>query len=147
MSDAGMRIAYASRQKLQDLRGRKSDDTRRESVVYSIPRGGCSAVYYGETARGMGKRLKEHRSDLRHHRTTNSLVLHAEEHGHLPRWENTAALHKKMEKRKRKLVEAAYIATSLVTNHREGLERLSRSASKLTLMDQSASSPGRRPYK
>ena len=45
-SDAGMRIAYASGQKLQDLvRARTSDDTRRESVAYSIPCGGCSAVY------------------------------------------------------------------------------------------------------
>ena len=59
-----------------------------------------------------------------HEGTTNSLVLHAEEQGHLPRWENRTALHTEMEKRKRKLVEAAYIATSLVTNHREGFVSL-----------------------
>ena len=127
LSDAGMRMAYASGQKLQDLvRARTSDDTRRKSVMYPIPCAGCSAVYYGETARGIERRLKEHRSDLQHHRTTNSLVLHAEEHEHLPRWENAAALHTKMEKRKRKLVEAAYIATSLVTNYREGFVSLYR---------------------
>ena len=78
---------------------------------------------------------------------TNSLVLHVEEHGHLPRWENVAALHTKLEKRKRKLVEAAYIATSLITNHREGFVSLSRSTAKLTLMDQSACSPGRRSHR
>ena len=33
------------------------------------------------------------------------------------------------------LVEAAYIATSLVTNHREDFVSLSSSAAKLTLMD------------
>ena len=56
LSNAGMRIAYVSGQKLQDLvRSRTGDDTRRESMVYSIPCGGCSAVYYGETAREMIK--------------------------------------------------------------------------------------------
>ena len=115
-------------------------------LVSGLPCDGCSAAYYGETARGMERTLKEHRSDLRHHRTTNSLVLH-EEHGHLPRWENAAALHTKTEKWKRKLVEAAHIATFLVTNNREGFEGLSRSAAKLTLMDQSARSPGRGPHR
>ena len=46
--------------------------------------------------------------------------------------------HKKWKKRKRKLLEAAYIATFLVTNHREGFVSLSRSAAKLMLMDESA---------
>ena len=54
----------------------------------------------------------------------------------MPRWEIAAALHTEMEKRKRKLVEAAYIATSLVTNPREGVVSLSRSSAKLTLIDQ-----------
>ena len=118
-----------------------SNDTRQQSVVYSIPCGGYSAVYYGETARGMERRLEEHRSDLRHHRTTNSLVLHAEEHGHLPRLENSEALHTKLERKKRKLVEAANIATSVVTNHREDFVSQSRPTAKLTLRDQSARSP------
>ena len=105
-------------------------------MVYSIPCGSCSVTYYGETAQGMEKKLKEHRSDLRHHRTTNCIMLHVEELGHLPRWENVAALHTKMEKKKRKLVEAAYIATCLVTIHTEGFVNISRSAAKLMLMDQ-----------
>ena len=90
--------------------------------------------------------LKEPRSDLRHHSTTNSLVLHAEEQGHLPRWENATVLHTRMEKMK-KLTKAAYIATSLVTDHREGFVSLSRSAAKFTLMDKSARSPGRCPHR
>ena len=65
LCDTGMRIVYASRQKLQDLvSARMSDDIRRESVVYSIPYGSCSAVYYGETAQGMERRLKKNRSNL-----------------------------------------------------------------------------------
>ena len=47
-------------------------------------------------------RLKEHKSDLRHHTITNSLVLHTDEHGHLPRWENAAALYTKNEKKEEK---------------------------------------------
>ena len=105
------------RDKLQDFVRTKAGDTRQLSVLSTLWR--LSAVYYGETAQGLERRLKDHESDLRHHKATNFPVLHVEEHGHLPRWENAAALHTKMERRKRKLVEGAYIANSLVANHRE----------------------------
>ena len=65
LSDAGMHIVHASGQKLHNLvRSKTSDDTERESVVYSPPCCGCSAMYYGETAWGVERTLKEHRSYL-----------------------------------------------------------------------------------
>ena len=81
----------------------------------------------------MDKRIREHKSDLRHHRTTNSLVLHAEKYDHLPKWEGATAIHTGLKKRKRKLMEAAYIATNENTNHREGFVNLSQPAAKLIL--------------
>ena len=72
LSIAGTRVAYASGQKLQGLVFTEtSDDTMQLSIVYAIPCGGCSAAYYGETAREMERIIKEHKSDLRHDRTTN----------------------------------------------------------------------------
>ena len=149
LSDAGIRVAYASGQSIQTIvRGGGSRGKNKLSVVYSIPCGGCPASYYGETARGMEKRMKEHKSDLRHHRTTNSLVLHAEEFDHLPDWEHVEALHTGLNKRKRKLVEAAYIATGKTTNHREGFMNLSHAAAKLVLSSQSPRFPLlRRPHR
>lgn len=67
------------------------------------------AEYYGETGQGFERRIKEYKSDVLYHRTTNSLVLHSDEHDHLPNWERAKTNHKGFEKGKRKkLVEAAY---------------------------------------
>ncbi|MPD03976.1 hypothetical protein E2C01_099638 [Portunus trituberculatus] len=92
----------------------------------------------------MDKRLKEHKNDLRNHRTTNSLVVHAEKYNHLPNWEQVTAVHTGLDK-KRKLVEAAYIASREATNHRNGFVNLSRTAARLILTSQSACPPARRP--
>ncbi|MPC81406.1 hypothetical protein E2C01_076021 [Portunus trituberculatus] len=75
----------------------------------------------------------------------NSLVIHAQKYDHLPSWDRTRALHTGFNKRKKKLVEAAYIATKEVTNHRDGFVNLSRAAASLGIASQSAHSPTRRP--
>ncbi|MPC88218.1 hypothetical protein E2C01_083116 [Portunus trituberculatus] len=54
--------------------------------------------------------MVEHRNDLRQQRTTNSLVMHAKKYSHLSCWRSMTALHTGLEKKKRKIVEAAYIA-------------------------------------
>ena len=138
---SGMRKAYSSGQKLQDLVCTKtSDDMRRESVIYSIPCGGYSAVYYGETAAGAG-RLNGHRSDLRHHRTINSLVLHAE-HGHfVALGKRGSPAHKKWKKGK----GSWWRPHTLLPPSLPAIES-ARSAAKLRLMDQLGRSPGIRPH-
>ena len=59
LDDAGVRVAYASGQKIKETVTKKTrKDTKKLSVVYSIPSGGCMASYYGETARRLTKRIK-----------------------------------------------------------------------------------------
>ncbi|MPC79542.1 hypothetical protein E2C01_074071 [Portunus trituberculatus] len=45
-----------------------------DSIAYKIPCAGCDSSYYGETSRGLVVRVKEHRSDDRHHRSSSVLV-------------------------------------------------------------------------
>ena len=78
-------------------------------MVYEIPCKGCYKTYVGETGRGVDVRLKEHRSDVKFHRTSNAIVLHIEECHHLPDWNETKLLEKNVKKRTRKVLEAAHI--------------------------------------
>ncbi|MPC90515.1 hypothetical protein E2C01_085506 [Portunus trituberculatus] len=146
LSAAGVHVTYTSGQNIQCLvREKVVGGQNEQSVVYSIPCGGCASMYYGETARGLERRVREHKNDLRHHRTMNSLVIHTERYDYLPSWDRTRALHTSFNTRKRKLVEATYIATNEVTNHRDGFVNLSHTAASLVLASQSARSPTRRP--
>ena len=81
----------------------------------------------------MKKRIQEHRNDLRHHRTSNSLVIHAEMQNHLPDFEKAEILHAGQEKRMRKMTEAAYITTNASSNHREGFFSLATTTARLIL--------------
>ena len=151
----GVNVIHSSGRKIRDClrntaREDRMDDNR---VVYRIPCGGCEKSYYGETSRGLHRRLKEHKDDLRHNRDSNSLVVHAVGYGHLPAWNNTTTLHSGLERRKRRTVEAAYITTEAATNHREGFVKLAASAARMVVqaavrrhrVDQSAGSTYRRP--
>ena len=66
-------------------------------------------MYFGESGRGLPTRLKEHKADLRHHRTSNALVMHAERTDHLPNWAGATVVHTGLSKLGRRAVEAAYI--------------------------------------
>lgn len=82
----GARIVNASRRKIRDcVAGNSSGKVSYEdNFVYRIPCGGCSSAYYGETLQGVKRRNADNRGNLQHHRTTNLMVIHAEEHDHLP---------------------------------------------------------------
>ena len=41
---------------------------------------------------------KEHKSDVRHHRSSNAFVQHVNEAGHLPGWKGTSILCKRVTK-------------------------------------------------
>ena len=128
----GVSIVHTSGKKIKDeLVNTRGKETNVNSAVYEIPCGGCDKKYYGETARGMEKRIKEHRNDLRHNRESNSLVIHATRSGHLPAWKDVRTLHSGLEKKKRRTLEAAYIATEPATNHREGFIKLAGTAARI----------------
>ena len=85
-------------------------------------------MYFGESGRGLTTRLKEHQADLRHHRLSNALVVHAEQTDHLPNWDEASALHTGFSNLERRAIEAAYIATQDNLNTSSGFFRLATPA-------------------
>lgn len=135
LSKAGAAIAHARGKKFMDIvRSGGKRGGWETSVVYRIPCKDCESVYSGESALGMEKRLYEHRRYLHHHRTTNSLVVHAEEHGHLPIWDAARILHAGLNRRMRRTLEAAHITPGKkATNHRKGSVNLVNAMVRLIL--------------
>ena len=111
--DSGKKIGELVRPKIK--RG-----VNENSVVYKIPCGGCDKAYYGETYRGLDKRVKEHRADVKYHRTTSAFVNHVDQAGHLPKWEDAITLEKNVSRQSRKVLEAMYIAINKNINQRTG---------------------------
>ena len=60
----------------------------------------------------------------------------------MPKMSEATILHKGLEKKMRKTVEAAYIVTENVTNHRDGFVNLARPAGKLILLATGEVKPG-----
>ena len=106
------------------LKHEPKDEQNEKSVVYRIPCGKCSRVYYGETGRGLETRIREHRTDLRYHRSSNAFVVHAEGEGHLPDWSGATSLKQNFTKNRRKVVEVAFIAKGNTINTSPGFFRL-----------------------
>ena len=136
LNNNGMYVAKISGRKIGDIvRHKKSQDnesnTNESSIIYRIPCKGCDSSYIRESSRGLATRLSEHKNDIRHHRTSNSLVLHIDSHGHLPNWEEVEILQKGLNRSLRKTAEAAYITISKTINHREGFVKLSNVTSNL----------------
>ena len=57
---------------------------------------------------------------MKNHRLSNALVDHIEREGHLPNWERAEVLEKGLSKRRRKVIEALYIATRDNINQKVG---------------------------
>ena len=134
LSNAGINIVKSSGIKIGEM-VKKSEKikTNDNSIIYRIPCAGCSASYIGESSRGLHKRIQDHKNDIRHHRTSNSLVVHIDSHKHLPNWQGIDIIQKGLSKSIRKTVEAAYINTNETINHRDGFVSLSRITSNLIL--------------
>lgn len=82
---------------------------------------------------GTKKRTGEHMNNLQHYRTTNGMVVHAEEHNYLPDWYGSEIFHSGLEKRTSKMVEAAYISTERTTNHRAEFLKLFHATARLVI--------------
>ncbi|XP_069977506.1 uncharacterized protein [Penaeus vannamei] len=82
-----VKFARTSGEKIRDLiRDKKQLKSNPSSAVYRIPCSSCDKAYFGETGRGFNTRIYEHRADVRHHRTSNAMVVYVDESGHLPNW-------------------------------------------------------------
>ena len=127
LRQAGIKLVAKAGTTIGDLVKMKEKKTRNEnSTVYRVPCGGCHESYIGETSRGLKTRISEHtrRRDLRHHRLTNSMVLHARDEDHLPLWEKAEQVKTGLTKRHRKILESALIESVPCTNHRGGFYTL-----------------------
>ena len=98
----------------------------RETCTYPV--GIVKKSYIGETGRGMDKRLKEHRRDVRNDMEHSAFVLHAHSTNHLPNWGGAKVIAKCKSKGSRKATEAAYIATNETINTRVGFIKWAKSA-------------------
>ena len=137
LTNAGMKIVKSSSTKIGEViknKNRRQNGFNNLSVVYKIPCNSCVCAYIGETGRGLEKRIAEHKSDLRAHRTSNSLVVHIDEHGHMPDWRGVEVLYKGAERNMRRTIEAAFINTNKTNNHREGFVCLAKETSQLLLL-------------
>ena len=66
LETTGVRKAFTSGRKIGEMIAHKGDRKYNErSVVYQIPCGSCDKSYIGETGKGMGKRVSEHKRDFR----------------------------------------------------------------------------------
>ena len=135
LESIGVRVAKNSGQTIKGLVKTKDEmkNDSEQSVVYEIPCGGCLKTYVGETGRGVKTRLKEHKNDVKFHRTSNAIVLHIDECQHLPMWENTKILEKNMKKKNRKIIEAAHILSRNTFNTRNGFMTWASTAAKLAV--------------
>ena len=62
------------------------------SVVYQVQCGSFDKCYVGENGRGLGKRLSEHKRDLRNHHDYSAFVSHAHSTHHLPNLDEASIL-------------------------------------------------------
>ena len=108
----------------QMVKKKKIKKRNEDSIAYKIPCSKRDKAYYGETGMGLKTRIREHRNDLRNHRETKAIVMHADKEGHLPNWNGAEALHSNLTKTERWLIEAAYIRTEEVTNVSQGFFKL-----------------------
>ena len=136
LEKSNFKVATITGTKIQEIvkhKEAKNDINDRKSVVYEIPCKGCDESYVGETGRGVDVRLKEHRNDVKFHRTSNAIVLHIEKCGHLPDWDGTRLLAENIRKPTRKMLEAAHIITRNTFNSRSGFITWSSMAAKLVV--------------
>ena len=129
LETTGVKVALTSGKKLGDMLSKKRvPDHRGMSVVYKIPCGACDKCYVGETGRGLGKRLTEHKRDLRNDHDYSACVSHAHATHHLPNWDGASILASCKNKANRKATEAAYIATNDTINTRVGFIKWAKPA-------------------
>ena len=125
---SGIRLIEQSGQKIGQIVQYKRVRTQCDnSLVYKIPCKGCTLPYYGETSRGLKKRIEEHKRDLRNHDTKNSLVKHLEDCPYLPDWEHADILKKGLSKTNRKILESSLIEAFPCNNSKAGDVKLAKS--------------------
>ena len=107
LETAGVNVAITTGKRIGEmLTRRETSNDAMSSVVYKVPCGTCDKSYICETGRGMEKRLKEHKRDLRNDMDHSAFVVHAHKTHHLPNWDRAMILASCKTKGHRKATEA-----------------------------------------
>ena len=112
-----LRIATPAQTKIGEMvKTPRARHAPEDSVIYKIPCGdaGCEKAYYGQTCRGLKKRLSEHVAAFKKADQQSAFVHHAwATGGHPPGWNKAEIVHKGIASKSRRLfLESALIRTS-----------------------------------
>ena len=137
LHETGTQLVLTTSTRIKDAIQTKRPQQLRHplSVVYNIPCGGCDHTYVGETGRGLNKRLKEHKTDMKNMTTSNAMVQHTLKTGHRPNWDAAHILHSDMDKKTRKALETAEIMTRQTMNNKTGNSLWAPQIAKIITLD------------
>lgn len=128
-------VVFASNVKISEITKNAKKSVNDLSIVHRISCDSCHKKYFGESSRGLEKRLKEHKMDVRYHRISNALVQHIDECNHLPNWNRAEVIHSGISKPLRKSLEAMHIVLEDSTNGRAGFINWSKTAADIARRD------------
>ena len=108
-----LRIATPAQTRIGEIiKTKRTKHAPEHSIVYKIPCGDltCEKAYYGQTYRGLKKRLSEHKTTFKSGSQESPFLQHAEDTDHTPAWSAATVLHSGIPtKRKRLFLESAII--------------------------------------
>ncbi|XP_044745183.1 uncharacterized protein LOC123307046 [Coccinella septempunctata] len=140
LSTSTIRMIPRSEFKVDKLYSRTKDKLTVENmsgVVYSIPCGGCSEVYVGQTSQLLKRRIAQHRSDARIPSKTCALAEHFRKTDHPVDYDSTRVLELEKNTNKRCFMEMFHIKRlSNSMNYRRDVNNLSSIYSYLIHYDQ-----------
>ena len=111
-----LRIATPAQTKIGEMvKTPRPKHAPEDSVIYKIPCGeqSCKEAYFGQTCRGLKKRLSEHVAAYNKRDQQSPFVLHRHATDHPPGWKKAEVVHKGIgSKKKRLFLESALIRTN-----------------------------------
>ena len=135
LRNSKIQVVFSSNVKINEITRNMEKRVNDLSIVYNIPCNSCHKKYFGESSRGLAKRLEEHKKDVRYHRISNALVQHIDECNHLPNWNRAEVIHSGISKALRKSLEAMHIVLEDTTNGRAGFVNWAKTAAELASKD------------
>ena len=95
-------------------------NTQQNNGIYKIDCYSCDKCYIGETYRDLGKRIKEHTHNLKTDNELSALVTHRNKHDHNFKLKEAKIIHHENDKKRRRILEAAVIATTNTIKQKPG---------------------------
>ena len=124
LSDLEVRVAFRPHSSLQRHLTKVKDTLpaeKKANVVYKIPCSTCSSVYVGQTGRLLGKRISEHRADVKYAKLEASAVAeHVWKKDHQMDFNAVSVLGQEKNRVRRCLLESWYIQSNQTINRENG---------------------------